>query len=129
MKQKKIFENYFDAKIYTGEQIEESIKETKKEFAKKVVDVDISLNEFGVYVVTYYFEVKDHFWQKIMIKLKQRKKKKAMLYFQKEPEKKLKKERKSKEQKRQEKLQKRKEKYFGHQYGIYKETKTYRPYK
>ena len=149
MKNQKVLENYFDSRIYNNQEIEEAISKTKKEFEKKIVNVDISLNEFGVYVVTYYFKNKENLFQKIVVKIKQRKKKKQMLLLQekqfelhkKEIKKQRKKENKQKnhiekakrknktrEERNKEKLQKRIEKYTGNKYGKYKETKTYRPY-
>ena len=75
----KVIENYYDSKIYTNSEILEDIKETKKEFSEKKVDVDISINDYGVYIVTYYFKNKENIFQKIMIKIKQRKKKRPLL--------------------------------------------------
>ena len=156
MKNQKVLENYFDSRIYNNQEIEEAISKTKKEFEKKIVNVDISLNEFGVYVVTYYFKNKENLFQKIVVKIKQRKKKKQMLLLQEKKQKmqerqfelqkkeikkqrkkenkqknhieKAKRKNKTREEKNKEKLQKRIEKYTGNKYGEYKETKTYRPY-
>ena len=156
MKNQKVLENYFDSRIYNNQEIEEAISKTKKEFEKKIVNVDISLNEFGVYVVTYYFKNKENLFQKIVIKIKQRKKKKQMLLLQEKKQKmqerqfelqkkeikkqrkkenkqknhieKAKRKNKTREEKNKEKLQKRIEKYTGNKYGKYKEKKTYRPY-
>ena len=149
MLKQKIVEDYFDASMYSNQEILQRIEETKKEFSKKIVNVDINLNEFGVYVVTYYFKNKENLFQKIVVKIKQRKKKKQMLLLQekqfelhkKEIKKQRKKENKQKnhiekakrknktrEEKNKEKLQKRNEKYTGNKYGKYKETKTYRTY-
>ena len=60
MLKQRVVENYFDSKIYSNQEIIQSIEETKKEYSKKIVDVDINLNEFGVYVVTYYFKNQDN---------------------------------------------------------------------
>ena len=156
MKNQKVLENYFDSRIYNNQEIEEAISKTKKEFEKKIVNVDISLNEFGVYVVTYYFKNKYILFKKFVIKIKQRKKKKQMLLLQEKKQKmqerqfelqkkeikkqrkkenkqknhieKAKRKNKTREEKNKEKLQKRIEKYTGNKYGKYKETKTYRPY-
>ena len=137
----KVIENYYDSKIYTNSEILEDIKETKKEFSEKKVDVDISINDYGVYIVTYYFKNKENIFQKIMIKIKQRKKKRPLLDKGIKEEKNIIKEKiikkeknktknikKTKEERREEKIRKRLEKYGGNQYGKYKETKTYRPY-
>lgn len=122
MLKKRIVENYFDSKIYTNQEIQKSIEETKKEYAKKIVDIDISLNEFGVYVVTYYFRVNENILQKIFVKIKQKRKNKKIALLQ-EKNYKMTKEEKSKE-----KVRKRMEKYSNNVYGTYKSTRTYKPY-
>ena len=121
----------------------ENIEETKKEFSEKKVDFDISINDYGVYVVTYYFRNKENIFQKIMIKIKKRKKKRPLLDKGIKEENNIKKEKKIKKEKNkinhtkikktreeriEEKTRKRFEKYSGNQYGKYKATKTYRPY-
>ena len=103
----------------------QSIEETKKEYSKKIVDVDINLNEFGVYVVTYYFKNQDNIFQKIFIKIKQRRKKNRTVLLQ---ERSLANEKMTREERKREKIRKRMEKYSGNKYGIYKQTKTYKPY-
>ena len=65
----KILENYFDSKTYTDQEIMQSIEKTKKEFAKKITNISIDLNDSGVYIVTYYFKNKESLWQKIIVKL------------------------------------------------------------
>ena len=125
MLKQKIVENYFDAKMYSNQEILQSIEETKKEYAKKIIDVDINLNEFGVYVVTYYFKVSNNIFQKIFVKIKQRKKQNKTKLLQ---EKSLVHEKMTREERKQEKIRKRMEKYSGNQYGVYKETRTYKPY-
>ena len=111
MKQK-CLEYYMDSKIYTTEQVQTSIDETKKEFANKEVYSEVSLNEFGVYVITFYFESKNTIWNRIRIFFKRKDNKKLLL------------ERETKQDKTKSRL----EKYYGNTYGKYKETKTYRPY-
>ena len=125
MLKQRVVENYFDSKIYSNQEIIQSIEETKKEYSKKIVDVDINLNEFGVYVVTYYFKNQDNIFQKIFIKIKQRKKKNKTVLLQ---EKSLEREKMTREERKQEKVRKRMEKYSGNKYGVYKQTKTYKPY-
>lgn len=125
MLKQRIVENYFDSKIYSNQEIMQSIEETKKEYSKKIVDVDINLNEFGVYVVTYYFKNQDNIFQKIFIKIKQRRKKNRTVLLQ---ERSLANEKMTREERKREKIRKRMEKYSGNKYGIYKQTKTYKPY-
>lgn len=106
MRKEKVVENYFDSNLYSNQEILQSIENTKKEFANKIVDVDINLNEFGVYIVTYYFKTNENVFHKIMVKLKRKAKKNRTALLQ----------------------QSRIEKYEGNQYGKYKETKTFKPY-
>ncbi len=125
MLKQRVVENYFDSKIYSNQEIIQSIEETKKEYSKKIVDVDINLNEFGVYVVTYYFKNQDNIFQKIFIKIKQRKRKNKTVLLQ---EKSLEREKMTREERKQEKVRKRMEKYSGNKYGVYKQTRTFKPY-
>ena len=135
MNKQKVLVNYFDSAKYNDEEILESVENTKKEFDKKKIDVNIKLNEYGVYVITYYFKTKENIFQKIIIKIKEKRKEKKQLLlkeenilerdFKKEKSKKI---RKTRKQKQEEKLQKRIEKYSGNKYGKYKQTREYRPY-
>ena len=120
MVKQKIIENYFDSKTYTNQEIMKNIEETKKEFSEKQVDINISLNKFGVYVVTYYFKNKENFLNKVFIKIKKRRKNKKIMLLQEG--------RKTREDRKKEKIKERLEKYSGNVYGKYKETKTYKPY-
>ena len=138
MLKQKILEDYFDASTYSNQEILQSIEETKKEFSKKIINVDINLNEFGVYVVTYYFKNKNNILQKIMVKLKgknkkNKKSKKILLNERNETineykEDKIIEHKKTKEEKEQDKIKARMEKYTGNKYGMYKQTGTYKPY-
>ena len=125
MLKQKIVENYFDSKIYSNQEILQKIEETKKEYNKKIVDIDINLNEFGVYVVTYYFKVSDNIFHKIFIKIKHRKKKNETKLLQ---EKSFSFDKKSREERKQEKIKARMQKYSSNKYGMYKSTGTYKPY-
>lgn len=120
MLKQKIVENYFDAKLYTNQEIIESIEKTKKEYAKKIINVDVKLNEFGVFVVTYYFKVSENIFQKIFIKIKQRRKDRKIKLLQEKNE--------NLEERKKDKIEKRFEKYSGNKYGEYKNTGTYKPY-
>ena len=135
MNKEKVLVNYFDSAKYNDEEILESVENTKKEFDKKKIDVNIKLNEYGVYVITYYFKTKENIFQKIIIKIKEKRKAKKQLLLKEENilERNLKKEKskkikKTRKQKQEEKLQKRIEKYSGNKYGKYKQTREYRPY-
>lgn len=100
-KNRKCLEYYLDSRIYNIEEIRKNIEETKKEFPKKEIEVDIKLNNWGVYIITFYFEDK-----------KKKEKPEISYIFEKAPQKK----------------QNNKKKYYeSKKYGQYKETKTYRP--
>ena len=62
MKQDKNLEYYFDSRIYTSEEIQKSIEQTKKDFPNKKVKVSIRLNDFGVYIITFKFENKNNYF-------------------------------------------------------------------
>ena len=73
MKNIKRLQFYFDSKTYTDRQIEEKIGETKKEFPKRRIEVGIKLNEFEVYVVTFYVEDRQTYLTKLMSKYRTKK--------------------------------------------------------
>ena len=109
----KCLQYYDDSKTYTNSQIEQSIENTRKEFAKKDIKVEIHLNEFGVYVVTFFIQNKDTYFRKIVLNLKKEKEKIQ----------------ESEVERKQNKKQSRIEKYYGeNKYGKYKPTKTYKPF-
>lgn len=109
MYKNKCLEYYLDSKIYSDEEVQQSIYETKKEFSDKNVKVDVVLNNFGVYIITFTFENKNTFFNRIKIKFKKKFKKQLLLESGKKD---------------------RMEKYSGeaYRYGQYKSTGTYRPY-
>ena len=84
MNKQKVLVNYFDSAKYNDEEILESVENTKKEFDKKKIDVNIKLNEYGVYVITYYFKTKENIFQKIIIKIKEKRKAKKQLLLKEE---------------------------------------------
>lgn len=100
MNNSKCLEYYLDSKVYDYESVQKSIDETKKEYEKKDIEVNIELNKYGMYIITFYFKNKDTFFSKI--KLYFRRKNKPMLQA--------------------------KNKNYEHKYGQYKETKIYKPY-
>ena len=114
MNKTKYLEYYMDSKIYSKEEVQKSIDETKKEFPNRQIDVQVHLNKFGVYIITFTFNKKNSFIRKIFIKLKFRKKNNLLLTEESEI--------------KQDKVQKRFEKYNNKTYGQYKATHTYRPY-
>lgn len=122
MKNNKYLEYYMDSQIYSVEDVKNSIDKTKKEFPNKNVKVTIGLNSFGMYIITFEFEDKNTFFNRIRIFFK-RKEKKEILMLEDGIE-------SSKFEKEQEKLQKRFEKYSSDiiSYGKYKSTGLYRPY-
>lgn len=100
MNRTKCLEYYLDSKIYTEEEIQNSIDDTKKEFKNKQIDVKIKLNDYGVYIITFYIAKKITILSKIIIKFKKR---------------------------RNEKLLLREANASNRKYGMYKPTRTYKP--
>lgn len=108
MYKNKYLEYYLDSRIYSSEEIQKSIDDIKKEFPNKKVKVSIELNDFGVYIITFKFESKNTYFNKIKIKFRKRFKKTLLL---------------------DNGNKSRLEKYSGeNRYGQYKSTKVYRPY-
>ena len=98
----KCLQYYFDSKTYDNMQISRSIEETKREFPKKTIDVKVDLNNYGVYIVTFYIKSKNNYFTKIVSNFKNSRNKKKPSRF---------------------------ERYTGeNKYGKYKPTKIYRPY-
>ena len=125
----KYLEYYLDSKIYTNEEVKKSIEETKKEFPNKNVRVNVTLNEFGVYIITFKFENKNTYFSKIKILLRRKRADKLMLEEKIEDKRQRDIQRKSKNLKEQQKVQNRISKYFGNNlYGQYKSTGVYHPY-
>ena len=75
----KHLEYYMDSKIFSKNEVQKSIDDTKKEFPNKEVEVQVSLNKFGVYVITFTFKNKNSFIKNIFIKLKLKRKNKLLL--------------------------------------------------
>lgn len=67
MEKNKNLEYYLSAKI-SGEEMQKSIKQIKKQFPHKKIEVRIGLNEFGMYIITFKFENKNTFFNKILKK-------------------------------------------------------------
>ena len=122
MQQKKCLEYYLDSKIYNNEEIQKNIEETKKEFPKKKIKVDIQLNSFGMYIITFYFENRESIFHKIKVYFKKKKNNKILLLQEKNDSK------IENKTTREDKTKKRLEKYYGQKYVQYKKTQTYRPY-
>lgn len=108
MNQNKSLEYYLDSRIYSSEEVQRSIEETKKEFPNKDVKASITLNDFGVYIITFKFENKNTYFNRIKIRLWKKFKKPLLLD-------------KGKESRIEKYSQERR-------YGQYKATKNYRPY-
>ena len=126
MNNNKYLEYYMDSKVYSNEEIQNSISETKKQFLKKDINVNIHLNEFGVYVITYEFENKNTYFNKMKILFRRRKMERV------QKRKQLKNNENHRERqnlKNTEKINKRFEKYSGNnRYGKYIRTGVYLPY-
>ena len=79
MNKTKYLEYYMDSRIYSSEQVQESINETKKQFPNKKIKVTLALNDFGVYIITFKFENKNNYFHKLVIRLKSKFKKPMLL--------------------------------------------------
>ncbi len=108
MKENKSLQYYLDSRIYNSEDVQQSIENTKKEFPNKKVKVSIALNKFGMYIITFHFENKNTFFNRIIIRFWRKFQKTLLLnsgnrnYWETEQKEK--------------------------RYGQYKATKTYKPY-
>jgi len=119
MTKNKCLKYYLDCELYGSKEIQQSIEQTKKEFSDKKVHVDITLNDFGMYVLTFYFENKNNYFNKINLKFKRKKKEKLLQNDNLNIDKKLNKTGIVKT---------RLDKYYGKIYGQYKNTGIYKPY-
>lgn len=79
MYKSKCLEYYFDSRRYNQEEIQKNIDETKKEFPNKEITVEVSINSFGMYVITFYFENKNTIFNRIRVFLKKKSKKRLLL--------------------------------------------------
>lgn len=101
IQKRKCIEYYLDSKYYGSREIQDTIENTKKEFPNKKVETQISLNDYGMYIVTLDFSNKETYWSKL--KAKRRKQKRLILT-------------------ENNSLNRQK------QYGQYKQTGTFKPY-
>ena len=122
MNKTKCIQYYLDSRKYSSKEVLENIEETKKEFPKKKIKVDIQLNSFGMYIITFYFENRESIFHKIKVYFKKKKNNKILLLQEKNDSK------IENNTTREDKTKKRLEKYYGQKYGQYKKTQTYRPY-
>lgn len=67
MNNSKRLEYYLDSKKYDYESVQKSIDATKKEYEKKEVEVNVQINKYGMYIITFYFKNKDSFFNKIRL--------------------------------------------------------------
>lgn len=102
IKQTKCVEYYFDSKKYKEAEILENIQQKEKGFEKKMSEINIVLNEYGIYVVKLKFS--DNKFSLIKTKM-------------------------TKNTNKNKKTYKGYETYNGNNqiYGRYKSTKTYQP--
>ena len=69
MKENKSLQYYLDSRIYSQEEVKQSIEETKKEFPNRKAEVKVTLNEYGMYMITFQFENKNTFFNKMVIRI------------------------------------------------------------
>lgn len=79
MDKSKCLEYYLDSRKYNYQEVQKSIDETKKEYVNKEVTVDIKMNQYGMYVITFYFKNKNTFFNKIRVYLKRKSKNRLLL--------------------------------------------------
>ncbi len=65
LENKKTVELYLNPQIYSEQQMIESIENAAKEFSKKDVRVNVSINEWGVYVVRLEYMDRDTYLNKL----------------------------------------------------------------
>ena len=58
---------YLDSKKYYYVKVQESIDVTKKEYGKKDIEVNVEINEYGMYVITFNIKNKNTFFNKIRL--------------------------------------------------------------
>ena len=119
MNKNKCLEYYLDSRVYHKEEVQKSIEETKKEFPNKKIKVEITMNSFGMYVITFYFENRNNIFQKIRVYFRNKRRRTLLLQERNIEEKDI---------DNKKKINKRLEKYYGHKYGQYKSTGIYKPY-
>ena len=79
MNKSKCLQYYLDSRIYNQEEVQKNIDETKKEFPNKEITVDITINRFGMYVITFYFENKNTIFNRIRIYFRRKKHERLLL--------------------------------------------------
>lgn len=129
MNSNKCLEYFLDSKIYSNEEVQNNIDKTKREFPNKNIKVNVFLNEFGVYEVTFVFENKNTFFNRIKIFFRKKHNSKLLLAGNKEPQKYKYVKQFYNQNTISVKVQERFEMYSGdNKYGKYKNTGNYRPY-
>lgn len=58
---------YLDSKKYDYVKVQESIDETKKEYNNKLIEVNVEVNKYGMYVITFFFKNKNTIFNKIRL--------------------------------------------------------------
>lgn len=79
MNESKCLEYYLDSRMYNQEEVKKNIDEMKKEFSNKKITVNVTINQFGMYVITFCFENKNTMFNRIKIYLKKKREKRLML--------------------------------------------------
>lgn len=79
MNRNKCLEYYLDSRIYNQEEVQKNIDETKKEFQNKEITVNITINKFGMYVITFYFKNKNTIFNRIRIYFKKKRHERLLL--------------------------------------------------
>ncbi len=126
MKQKYL-EYFMDSRIYSEQDIIKNIEETKRDFSNKNIKTNVMLNRFGIYEIVFEFKEKDTYINKFKIWFAKNRNKLKFDYKIRddiEKENKNKNKNKNKINSHEERMAK----YTGVKYGMYKQTKEYKPY-
>ena len=75
MNNKKCLVYYLDSKKYDDVGVQKSINETKKEYKKekKEIEVNVDINEYGMYVITFYIKNKNTIFNRIRLYFRRKK--------------------------------------------------------
>lgn len=77
----KCFKYYLDSGKYNKEELTQKIEESKKDFHDKKIQIEIELNDYGMYIINFYFETKKTIFDKIKISIKNKNKNRINRYY------------------------------------------------
>ena len=74
MKENKQLEYYLDSKNNGSKDIQKQIEKIKAEFVNREINVNITLNDYGVYLITFKIKNRNTYFNKLKAKIENRKK-------------------------------------------------------